>query len=172
MNHDEKPSDEIPKADGASEQSEATQIPLNLSPPGDSGDLSLGDVVGAVEFTYPNGGKVFILFTKKGLRMAPVSPDNFSILTNLIGTIPTWDSWAKDAGNLGLARMLGAKAADGSFKTAYMVKDANDEEWLIVSVDGQAIACRFSNERYDQVQASEFHIQNKSTPPRGLAHTI
>lgn len=172
VNHDEQPSQEIPKADGASEQSDATQIPLNLSPPGDSGDLSLNDVVGAVEFTYPNGGKSFILFTKRGLRMAPVNPGNRAILSKLAGSIVTWESWAKDAGDDGLARMLGDEAVDGSFKTAYMVKDADHREWLIVSVNGHAIACGFSDERYDQVQASEFHIQNKFKPPSGLAHTI
>lgn len=124
----------------------------------------MGDVVGALEFTFPNGDACFILFTCKGLRMAPASPDNRAILSALIGSILPWKSFVEGAGDDRLARILLDADRGGACKTAYIVEEELHVEWLVVSVDDRAIACEFTSARFDQLRADGFHIEIKSRP--------
>lgn len=133
--------------------------PLNLQPPGDSSDISVGDLIGVIEVRLHDRSECFILITTKGLRHAPVNPQNRSILSSLVGIqrLPS-----QDAGDVEFANMLSASKAQGTLKDATLVNDEEGNEWIIVQAGKDAKAFAYTKERYEALEAHEFAIQRKN----------
>lgn len=159
MSASDKPQHQHPAPQEGADSRPDLLAPLNLQPPGDSSDIFVGDLIGVIEVRLHDGNECFVLITTKGLRHAPVNPQNRSILSLLVG-IQRFPS--QDSGDLEFANMLDASKVQGTLKEATLVNDEEGNEWIIVQVGKDAKAFAYTEERYKALEAHEFAIYRKN----------
>lgn len=135
---------------------------LGLVPPGDTGDLLVEDLLGAMAVRLTDGSACFVLITTKGLRHAPANPFNRAILLALVSTISALPALGEPAQAEQFESFLAEPKDADAPAGASLVHDAHDQPWLIVFARDKAAAFELSDERWDSLLAEGYKIEVKS----------
>jgi hypothetical protein len=147
------------------------RAPLNLHPPGDTGDLVARDVISVVAALLNDGSECFVLITTKGMRHAPATAHNRLVLSSLV-SIRELPTLAEDGGDNEFAAFLLDAEIEGRFNEASWAMDQGGAQWLIVQAETEFKTFVFTDERYEALLDNQFviHLKTKRnlSPALGL----
>jgi len=157
----EQPSSQEPNAEGTEAGRPAPEERLNLDPAGDTGELLVGDIVGALAVLLTDGTEYFVIFTRSGHQHhAPDNPHNRARLSAIVAI-----RYLPPAGavNANLASFLKNSIPNG-VKAATLVKDAENNYWYVVSIGGETEAFDANDANAELLALNDFVPTVKAGP--------
>ncbi|WP_208280501.1 hypothetical protein [Massilia oculi] len=151
-----------PALEGCERAACGRDAPLNLQPPGDTGDIVAGDVISVMAVLLSDGSECFVLITAKGIRHAPASSHNRSVLERL-SRIQELPAVAVSENDIELPRLLRVSNVEGNVKEASLVKDKDGNQLLVVQAGGEAKVFFYTGARYDALLEHGIHVHCKDS---------
>lgn len=180
MSHEDpdSPAESSNEGDGKMAEQNGDGAKLNLSEPGDTGDLLSSDVEFAFEAAYTDGFPVIVFVTKKGLRHAPANEQSrarFALVavsakiteSRVENVADFLSKWTPTAANQIDGIDSVASVDEGGLSLSLLREGEDGPAWIFGAEGGRLFAFEGTDENLALFENANLAVEVKSKPSTG-----